>query len=65
MLNFNDRIAVAVSGGKDSLSLLHVLAKMERFRPRASLVARQKALIRESSTQVSIMAVGRKEYQST
>ena len=39
MLNFNDRIAVAVSGGKDSLSLLHVLAKMERFRPRASLVA--------------------------
>jgi uncharacterized protein (TIGR00269 family) len=39
MFNFNDRIAVAVSGGKDSLSLLHVLAKMERFRPKASLVA--------------------------
>jgi uncharacterized protein (TIGR00269 family) len=39
MFNFNDRIAVAVSGGKDSISLLHVLAKMERFRPKASLVA--------------------------
>jgi uncharacterized protein (TIGR00269 family) len=39
MFNFDDRIAVAVSGGKDSISLLHVLVKMERFRPRASLVA--------------------------
>ena len=39
MFSFNDRIAVAVSGGKDSISLLHVLAKMERFRPKASLVA--------------------------
>ncbi len=39
MFNFNDKIAVAVSGGKDSISLLHVLAKMERFRPKASLVA--------------------------
>jgi uncharacterized protein (TIGR00269 family) len=39
MLNFDDRIAVAVSGGKDSISLLHVLAKMERFHPKASLVA--------------------------
>ena len=39
MLNFKDRIAVAVSGGKDSLSLLNVLVKMERVRPKASLVA--------------------------
>jgi uncharacterized protein (TIGR00269 family) len=39
MFHFDDRIAVAVSGGKDSISLLHVLAKMERFRPKASLVA--------------------------
>src|SRR4030043_157075 len=39
MFNFNDRIAVAVSGGKDSISLFHVLTKMERFRPKASLVA--------------------------
>jgi uncharacterized protein (TIGR00269 family) len=39
MFNFNDRIAVAVSGGKDSISLLQVLVKMERFRPKASLVA--------------------------
>ncbi len=39
MFSFNDRIAVAVSGGKDSISLLRVLAKMERFRPKASLVA--------------------------
>jgi len=39
MLNFDDRIAVAVSGGKDSVSLLHVLAKIEREYPKASLVA--------------------------
>ena len=39
MLRFDDRIAVAVSGGKDSVSLLHILAKMERKLPRASLIA--------------------------
>jgi len=39
MLEYNDRVAVAVSGGKDSLGLLHVLAKIERNFPKASLVA--------------------------
>ena len=39
MFRFDDRIAVAVSGGKDSLSLLHVLAKVENRYPKASLVA--------------------------
>jgi len=39
MVNFNDHLAVAVSGGKDSLSLLHILAKMRRFRPKTSLIA--------------------------
>jgi uncharacterized protein (TIGR00269 family) len=39
MFSFDDRIAVAVSGGKDSISLLHILAKMERFHPKASLAA--------------------------
>ena len=39
MLKYNDRVAVAVSGGKDSLSLLHVLAKIEGNFPKASLVA--------------------------
>jgi uncharacterized protein (TIGR00269 family) len=39
MFRFDDRIAVAVSGGKDSVSLLHVLAKIERKYPRARLVA--------------------------
>jgi uncharacterized protein (TIGR00269 family) len=39
MFRFDDRIAMAVSGGKDSLSLLHILAKMERRHPKSSLVA--------------------------
>ena len=39
MFRFDDNIAVAVSGGKDSVSLLHVLAKMEQGHPKASLVA--------------------------
>jgi len=39
MLNHHDKIAIAVSGGKDSLSLLHILAKMEGKYPKASLVS--------------------------
>lgn len=39
MFRFDDRIAVAVSGGKDSVSLLHVLAKIERRHPKAQLLA--------------------------
>ena len=39
MLEFDDRIAVAVSGGKDSVSLLRILAKIERGYPKTSLVA--------------------------
>lgn len=39
MLRFDDRIAVAVSGGKDSISLLHVLAKIEHRHSQAKLVA--------------------------
>jgi uncharacterized protein (TIGR00269 family) len=39
MFRFDDRIAVAVSGGKDSISLLHVLVKIEKQFPKASLLA--------------------------
>ena len=39
MLTYKDHVAVAVSGGKDSISLLQVLSKMERKYPRATLTA--------------------------
>ncbi len=39
MLRPDDRIAVAVSGGKDSLSLLHILHRIEREFPRAEVIA--------------------------
>jgi len=39
MFSFDDRVAVAVSGGKDSISLLHILAKTERAHPKSSFVA--------------------------
>lgn len=39
MLNFDDHLAVAVSGGKDSLSLLNILAKLKRYRPKTTLTA--------------------------
>ena len=39
MLKFNDHLAVAVSGGKDSLALLYILAKLRRFRPQTTLTA--------------------------
>jgi len=39
MLRRDDKIAVAVSGGKDSLSLLHVLWKVEKNFPQAKLFA--------------------------
>lgn len=39
LLRPDDRIAVAVSGGKDSVSLLHVLAGIEEEFPKARLVA--------------------------
>ncbi|MEM3006414.1 MAG: TIGR00269 family protein [Candidatus Bathyarchaeia archaeon] len=39
MFEHNNRIAVAVSGGKDSLNLLHILVDIERHYPRAELIA--------------------------
>lgn len=38
MFKPTDRIAVAVSGGKDSLSLLHILSRIERKYPKSELV---------------------------
>jgi uncharacterized protein (TIGR00269 family) len=39
MLRFNDHLAVAVSGGKDSLALLYILAKIKKHRPKTTLTA--------------------------
>jgi len=39
MLEPDDRIMVAVSGGKDSVSLLHILTKIEKAFPEASICA--------------------------
>jgi uncharacterized protein (TIGR00269 family) len=39
MLHFDDHLAVAVSGGKDSLALLNILAKLHKFRPKTTLTA--------------------------
>jgi uncharacterized protein (TIGR00269 family) len=39
MLKFDDHLAVAVSGGKDSLSILHILAKLRKYRPKTTLTA--------------------------
>jgi len=39
MFEPDDKIMIAVSGGKDSVSLLHILAKIEEAYPKASLCA--------------------------
>jgi len=39
MLEPDDKIMIAVSGGKDSVSLLHILAKVEKAFPKASIYA--------------------------
>jgi len=39
MLEYDDHVAVAVSGGKDSLTLLHLLVKLEERFPRSKLTA--------------------------
>ncbi|MGQ9566266.1 MAG: TIGR00269 family protein [Candidatus Bathyarchaeales archaeon] len=39
MLKFDDKLLVAVSGGKDSVGLLHALARIEKNFPKATLLA--------------------------
>jgi uncharacterized protein (TIGR00269 family) len=39
MLQFDDHIAVAVSGGKDSLTLLNILVKLEKHFPKSRISA--------------------------
>jgi len=39
MLRYDDRVAIGVSGGKDSMALLYILAKLEKSFPKAKLAA--------------------------
>jgi len=39
MLDYDDHVAVAVSGGKDSLTLLNLLAKLETHYPKSKITA--------------------------
>jgi uncharacterized protein (TIGR00269 family) len=39
MLDYNDRLAVALSGGKDSLTLLNILTKLEKRFPLSTMTA--------------------------
>ena len=39
MLRFDDHLAVAVSGGKDSLAILYILSKLRKHRPKTTLTA--------------------------
>jgi len=39
MLDYDDHVAVALSGGKDSLTLLHLLAKLETHYPKSKIAA--------------------------
>ncbi len=39
MLEYNDHIAIAVSGGKDSLTLLYLLVRLEKRFPRSKITA--------------------------
>lgn len=39
MLRFDDKIAIGVSGGKDSMALLYIMVKLEKSFPKAKLTA--------------------------
>lgn len=39
MLRFDDKIAIGVSGGKDSIALLNIMVKLEKSFPKAELTA--------------------------
>lgn len=39
MFKYNDKIAIAVSGGKDSINLLHILSKTQKNQPKSEVIA--------------------------
>ena len=63
MIEEGDRIAVGISGGKDSLTLLVLLAELKKFYPKPYRFARTQWQLRELTGILHEVGDGRQNYQ--